>query len=57
MDILDAHPEVQFIVLENVRNLADKTENWEIIRSELLMRNFIITKDALTFGIRHVPPW
>lgn len=36
MDILDAHPEVQFIVLENVRNLADKTENWEIIRSELL---------------------
>ena len=33
MDILDAHPEVQFVVLENVRNLADKTENWEIIRS------------------------
>ena len=47
MDILDAHPEVQFIVLENVRNLADKTENWEIIRSELLKRDFIITKDAL----------
>lgn len=47
MDILDAHPEVQFVVLENVRNLADKTENWEIIRSELLKRDFIITKDAL----------
>lgn len=47
MDILDAHPEVQFVVLENVRNLADKTENWEVIRTELLKRDFIITKDAL----------
>lgn len=47
MDILDAHSEVQFVVLENVRNLADKTENWEIIRTELLKRDFIITKDAL----------
>ena len=27
MNILDAHPEVKFIILENVRNLADKTEN------------------------------
>lgn len=47
MDILDAHPEVQFVVLENVRNLADKTENWEIIRTELLKRDFIITEKAL----------
>lgn len=47
MDILDVHPEVQFVVLENVRNLADKTENWEIIRSELLKRDFIITEKAL----------
>lgn len=47
MDILDVHPEAQFVVLENVRNLADKTENWEIIRSELLKRDFMITKDAL----------
>jgi DNA (cytosine-5)-methyltransferase 1 len=47
MDILDAHPEVQFVVLENVRNLADKTENWEIIQSELLKRSFIITEKPL----------
>lgn len=47
MDFLDSHPEVQFVILENVRNLADKTENWEIIRTELLKRDFIITKDAL----------
>ena len=47
MDILDAHPEVEFVVLENVRNLADKTENWSIIQSELLKRNFIITDKPL----------
>ena len=33
MDILDVHPEVEFVILENVRNLADKTENCEIISS------------------------
>lgn len=47
MEILDAHPEVQFVVLENVRNLADKSENWEIIRTELLKRDFIITEEPL----------
>lgn len=47
MEILDVHTEVKFVVLENVRNLADKTENWEIIKSELLSREFIITKDPL----------
>src|SRR5699024_3550974 len=26
MEILDGHPEVKFVILENVRNLADKTE-------------------------------
>lgn len=59
MDILDEHPECKFVVLENVRNLADKTENWEIIRTELLKRNFIITKDPLIlspsdFGIPQI---
>lgn len=59
LDILDVHPEVEFIVLENVRNLADKTENWEIISSELLKRDFIITRDPLIlspsdFGIPQI---
>lgn len=59
LKILDAHPEAKFVVLENVRNLADKTENWDIIRTELLKRDFIITKDALIlspsdFGIPQV---
>ena len=44
MDILDGHPEVKFIILENVRNLADKTENWDIITDELAKRNFYITE-------------
>lgn len=59
MDILDAHPEVKFIILENVRNLADKTENWDIITSELMQRNFYITEEPIIlspsdFGIPQI---
>ena len=59
MDILDAHNECKFVVLENVRNLADKSENWEVIRTELLKREFIITKEPLIlspsdFGIPQI---
>lgn len=59
MNILDEHPECGFVVLENVRNLADKTENWGIIKEELQKRNFIITKDPLIlspsdFGIPQI---
>lgn len=44
MRILDGHPEVKFIILENVRNLADKEENWNIIKTELMKRDFFITE-------------
>ena len=44
MRILDGHPEVKFIILENVRNLADKEDNWNIIKTELMKRNFFITE-------------
>ncbi len=44
MRILDGHPEVKFIILENVRNLADKEDNWNIIKTELMRRNFFITE-------------
>ncbi len=59
MDILDAHPEVKFVILENVRNLADKTENWGVITSELMKRNFYITEDPVIlspsdFGIPQI---
>jgi DNA (cytosine-5)-methyltransferase 1 len=47
LDILDTHPEAKFIILENVRNLADKTENWDIIKKELMKRNFCITEEPV----------
>ena len=59
MDILDGHPEVKFIILENVRNLADKTENWGVITTELMKRNFYITDSPIIlspsdFGIPQI---
>lgn len=59
MDILDGHPEVKFVILENVRNLADKSENWDIITSELMKRNFYITEEPIIlspsdFGIPQI---
>lgn len=59
MGILDAHPEVKFVILENVRNLADKTENWDIITTELMQRNFYITENPIIlspsdFGIPQI---
>lgn len=56
---LDGHPEVKFIILENVRNLADKTENWDIITTELTKRNFYITETPIIlspsdFGIPQI---
>lgn len=47
LEILDRHKEVKFIILENVRNLADKTENWDIIRIELGKRDFYITEEPI----------
>ena len=59
MNILDKHHEVKFVILENVRNLADKTQNWEIITSELAERNFYITEQPIIlspsdFGIPQI---
>ena len=59
MKILDEHKECKFVVLENVRNLADKSENWDIIRKELLEREFVITQKPLIlspsdFGIPQI---
>ncbi len=59
MNILDHHPEVKFIILENVRNLADNTENWDIITSELSKRDFYLTDSPVIlspsdFGIPQI---
>lgn len=47
MNILDHHSEVKYVILENVRNLADKTENWDIIKAEFMKRNFYITESPV----------
>lgn len=59
MEILDGHPEVKFVILENVRNLADKSENWDVITRELMQRNFYITEEPIIlspsdFGIPQI---
>ena len=35
IDILREHKECKFLILENVKNLANKTENWDVIKDEL----------------------
>ncbi len=59
LSIIDAHPEIKFIVLENVRNLADKEEYWNEIKKQLKKRNFFITEDPIilspsNFGIPQI---
>ncbi|MDD4156902.1 MAG: DNA (cytosine-5-)-methyltransferase [Candidatus Cloacimonetes bacterium] len=58
-DILDEHPETKFVILENVRNLADNEANWDVIKKELMDRNFIITEEPIIlsphqFGIPQI---
>lgn len=59
IDILKEHPECKYVVLENVRNLADKKDNWEIICNELKEQGFIITEEPIiesphNFGVPQV---
>lgn len=59
IDILKEHKECKYIILENVRNLADKKDNWDIICSELKNLGFIITEEPIIasphlFGIPQI---
>ena len=59
IDILEEHDECEYLILENVRNLADKKENWKVICSELKRLGFVITEDPIiasphNFGIPQV---
>ncbi|MFA7446202.1 MAG: DNA (cytosine-5-)-methyltransferase [Flavobacteriaceae bacterium] len=47
IDILKEHKECKFIILENVKNLADKSENWDVITRELKQLDFYITEEPL----------
>lgn len=52
-DILDEHPETKFVILENVRNLADNQANWDVIKKELMNRDFVITEEPLILSPHH----
>ena len=59
IEILKKHDECKFIILENVRNLSDKTENWDKIQQELRQLNFYVTEQPLVlspsqFGIPQI---
>ena len=43
MDIVKLHPECKFVLLENVKNLADNTQNWSLIQEALQDLNFYVT--------------
>lgn len=43
MDILKLHKECKFVILENVKNLADNTQNWDLIQVALSEQNFYVT--------------
>lgn len=56
IDILTVHPECKFVILENVRNLADNEDNWNVVCTELRSRGFVITEEPIietptNFGI------
>ena len=59
MAFIHANPSLKFIILENVRNLADKKDNWEVVKAELKKENFLITEEPIIlspheFGIPQV---
>ena len=43
MDIIKIHPECKFVLLENVKNLADNNQNWGLIQEALKELNFYVT--------------
>lgn len=59
VDILQNHPECDYVILENVRNLADNDDNWSVVCDELKKLGFVITEEPIIesphkFGIPQV---
>ncbi len=59
IDILEMHPECKYVILENVRNLADEKDNWDVVCSELKKQGFVITEEPIiesphNFGIPQI---
>ena len=43
MSIIKLHRECKFVILENVKNLADNSQNWNLIQKALQELNFYVT--------------
>ena len=59
MNIIKLHPECKFVLLENVKNLADNTQNWNLIQDALHKLNFYVTDSPIIlsphqFGIPQI---
>lgn len=57
--IIDNHPEANYLILENVRNLADRRDYWDSVIGELSARGFIVTEEPVIlspsdFGIPQI---
>jgi DNA (cytosine-5)-methyltransferase 1 len=50
VSILNKHPECKYLILENVRNLADNEDFWKVIQESLLNLDFYITKDPIVLS-------
>ena len=53
IEILRNHTECKYVILENVRNLADNTKNWNVVCKELKDLGFIITEDPIIESPHH----
>ena len=53
IDILKDHPECNYVILENVRNLADNEDNWRVVCEELTELGFVITEDPIIESPHH----
>lgn len=59
IDILRTHSECKYVILENVRNLADKADDWKVVCDELRKLGFVITEEPIiesphNFGVPQV---
>lgn len=53
IDILKSHPECKYVILENVRNLADNKDNWKVVCDELKELGFVITEEPIIESPHH----
>ena len=53
VDILKNHPECNYVILENVRNLADNGDNWQVVCDELKLLGFVITEEPVIESPHH----